>query len=136
MVEVMESLKYKILKWILLVSNITSLIVDILVIVGGKRLVELFTTVPKDAEDLPIRLFSAVEAIIVVIAIFGIIKRNFVVFAVHCGLLTLYFAVSLFFTKVLVIWFWVLAVLLLGLSFGFLYLLYKLKKKLENPYGV
>jgi hypothetical protein len=136
MVEVVESLRYKILKWILLVSNIVSLIADILVIIGGKRLVSVFKTVPKDADDLPIRIFSAVEAIIVVIAIFAIIKRNFVVFGVHCGLLILYFVVVAFFTKVLVIWFWILAVLLVILSLAFLYLLYELKQKLENPYGV
>lgn len=126
-----ESLRFRILKWILLVSNITSLIVDILVVVGGKVLVSWFSNVPKEADDLMIRVFSAVEAIIVVIGLFGIIKRHFVVFAVHTALLILYFLVSLIFTRVLVLWFWILAVLLVSLTLAFLYLLYKLRKQIH-----
>lgn len=131
-----ESLKYKILKWTLLVSNISSLIFDILVVIGGKAIVGWFTQVPKDAEDLPIRLFSVIEAVICVIAIFAIIKRHFVAFALHTALLVLYFVVCVFFTRVLGWWLWIFAIILVALTVCFLYLLFKLKRRLENPYGV
>ena len=131
-----ESLKYKILKWTLLISNISSLIVDILVVIGGKAFVAWFTTLPKDAEDLPIRLFSVVEAVICVIAIFAIIKRHFVAFSVHTALLILYFIACIFFTRVIGWWLWIFAFILVALTLWFLYLLYKLKMRLENPYGV
>ena len=131
-----ESLIYKILKWTLLVSNISSVIVDILVIIGGKAIVGWFATLPKDAEDLPIRIFCVIEAIICIIAIIGIIKRHFVLFSVHTGLLILYFVVSAIFTRVIAWWLLIFAVLLSALTIWFLYLLYKLKLRLENPYGV
>ncbi|XP_054163584.1 uncharacterized protein LOC128961377 [Oppia nitens] len=131
-----ESIKFKILKWILLVSNIVSLFIDLLVIIGGKVLVGWFASVPKDAEDLPIRIFCLIEAIICTIAIVGLLRRNFLVFSVHAALLILYFIASVILTRILVVWFLVFAILLTALTLWFLYELYKLKLRLENPYGV
>lgn len=126
---VKESRPFIALKWILLVSNITSAIIDLLVIIGGRLVVNLFSYVPDDYEppsnDIMIRIFCAIELIICIIGIVGIIKRHFITFSVHTGLLILYFLAAIIFTRILISWFVFLAIVLSALTLTFLYMLWK-----------
>lgn len=122
-----DTKRFFILKWILLISNVVSLISDVLVIIFGSAIVKLFASVPKEADEVKIRVFCAIEAVIVIIGIVGIIKKHFHIFTLHCALLLIYFIGSFIFTRILITWFVALAVLLVLLSITFDYFLYVLK---------
>lgn len=124
-----DTLVFKVLMWVLLVSNLTSLLIDLTVVIGGLAAVQWFSNVPDDANVTYIRVFSAIEAIIVIFGIFGIIKKHFEVFTIHTTLLIIYFIIAIIFTRILISWFVLLAIILSALTIGFLYLLYKRKNE-------
>ena len=124
-----DTLVFKVLMWVLFASNLTSLVIDLTVVIGGLTAVQWFSDVPDDANVTYIRVFSAIEAIIVIFGIFGIIKKHFEVFTIHTTLLIIYFIIAIIFTRILISWFVLLAIILSVWTVGFLYLLYKRKNE-------
>ncbi len=131
-----ERLRFRILRAVLFVSNVTSLILDLMIIIGGKRFVELFITLPDDA-SVSIRIFAGIEAVICIIALIGIIRRHFYTVALYCALLVLYLLLAAVFTRVPVFWFFFFGAILSTLAIIFAYMLYLVKKRREtNPYNI
>ena len=131
-----ERLRFRILRAVLFVSNVTSLILDLMIIIGGKKFVSLFVDVP-DADPITIRIFAGIEAVICTIALIGIIARHFYTVALYTILLILYLLCAAVFTRVPVFWFFFLGAILATLAIIFTYMLYLIKQRQRtNPYNI
>ena len=131
-----ERLRFRILRAVLFVSNVTSLIIDLMIIIGGKKFVSLILDVP-DADPISIRIFAGIEAVICTIALIGVILRHFYTVALYCTLLVLYLVCAAIFTRVPVFWFFFLGAILVTLAIVFAYMLFLVKKqRVNNPYNI
>ena len=131
-----ERLRFRILRAVLIVSNITSLILDLLIVIGGKKLVSMVMNIP-DADETSIRIFAAIESVICCIALFGTIRRHFPTSAVYCCSLIIYLILAAIFTRVPVFWFFFLGAILAILAIIFTYMLYTIRQRRKNnPYNI
>ncbi|KAI2797326.1 hypothetical protein RDWZM_010214 [Blomia tropicalis] len=131
-----ERLRFRLLRAVLIVSNITSFILDLMILIGGKKFVSLFLTIP-DADEVSIRIFAAIEATICLIALFGLVLRHFWTVAVYSTLLVLYLLCAAVFTRVPVFWFFFLGAILATMAIIFTYMLHLVRvRRQNNPYNI
>ncbi|KAH7644650.1 uncharacterized protein LOC124499430 [Dermatophagoides farinae] len=135
-----ERLRFRLLRAVLFVSNVTSLIINVLILIFGLDFIKAFIRVP-DATDPTVRTFAIIECCLCTIAIIGIIMRNFYTFTVYTVLLIVYLVCAAIFTRVPVGWFFLLGFILVSLAVLFDYLLWLNRKQLkqmkrENPYKI
>ena len=132
-----ECLRFRILRAILFVSNLTSLILDLIILIFGKKVTDLIIPNVKDTDPTYLRIFAAIEATLCVIALFGIVLTNFFTFATYTSLLTFYLLCAIVFTRVPFLWFFFLGAILVAMAIAFSWMLYEIRRqRRQNPYNV
>lgn len=131
-----ERLRFRVLRAILFVSNLVSLILDLLILIFGKKFVDVFLSV-RDADPTPMRVFAALEACLCILALFGIVLSSFYTFTAYTVLLTLYLLCAAVFTRVPVVWFFLLGAILVVMAIAFSWMLYLIReRRSRNPYQI
>lgn len=131
-----ERLRFRLLRAVLFVSNIASLIVDLLIVVFGKKFLNLFTEL-RDATSTSLRIFAAIESILCLIALFGIVLRSFHLFTAYTCLLIVYLLGAAVFTRVPFTIFFLFGAILATLAIVFCYMLWSIRQRRKNnPYNI
>lgn len=133
-----ERLRFRLLRAVLFVSNIVSLIIELLIIVFGKKFLRLIASNElRDANSTWLRVFAAIEVTIALIALFGIVLRNFYIFTTYTASLVVYLLVAAIFTRVPFTVFFLFGFILVILATIFSYMLWTIKERRKNnPYNV
>lgn len=133
-----ERLRFRLLRAVLFVSNIVSLIIDLLIVVFGKKFLKLIVANElRDATSTWLRIFAAIEVVIALLALFGIVLRSFYVFTAYTTLLVVYLLAAAVFTRVPFTIFFLFGFILVILASIFSYMLWTIKERRKNnPYNV
>lgn len=124
-------MRFLLLRAILFISNVTSLIINLLIVIFGTDFINSFVNLPR-AKDETLRTFSIFECIICIIALVGIIRRHFYTFTLYTILLIVYIICAYIFTHVAVVWFFLLAIILISMVLVFNYFLYLYMKEQQT----
>lgn len=126
-----ERLHFRILRALLFFSSLSSMILEIIILIFGQSFIKLFVDI-RDADPTMIRVFAAIECVLCLIAVFGSFLRHFYTFATYTVLLTIYLIGAAIFTRIPFIVSLLLGAILVTLAIIFTVMLWQIKKRKQN----